>query len=92
LYITLVPSLSLLPYSAARAVRPSWTARQIFSGVAGISIRTPVAMVSALMTAAGAPIAPASPQPYTPSELEVQAVPPLVTTSKFGKSCARGIV
>jgi hypothetical protein len=54
--------------------------------VAGISTRTPVAFVIALMTAAGAPIAPASPQPFTPSELDVQAVPAEVTTSKFGRS------
>src|SRR5262249_26025474 len=44
-----------------------WSARHTFSGVAGISKRfTPRASVMALMTAAGAAIAPASPQPFTP--------------------------
>ena len=40
--------------------------------------------MTALMTAAGAPIAPASPQPLTPSGLWVQSVP-CVATVKFGR-------
>src|SRR5262249_10107133 len=62
------------PYSAASCCW--WMARQIFSGVAGISRwRTPwpfSASTMALEIAAGAPIAPASPQPLTPSGLCVQ--------------------
>ena len=43
-------------------------ARQTFSGVAGMSrLATPIASVTALISAAGDPIAPASPQPLTPS-------------------------
>ncbi len=69
-----------------------WIARHTFSAVAGISTRTPMALVIALITAGGEPIAPASPQPFTPSELAVQAVPAEVTTSKFGTLLARGMV
>ena len=46
--------------------------RHTRSAVAGIGTsRTPRASVSALMNAAGEPIAPASPQPFTPSGLWV---------------------
>ena len=55
------------PYSTARGVRCYWMMRQSFSGVAGMSrCRTPSgfsASTSALVIAAGAPIAPASPLP-----------------------------
>ena len=61
------------------------------STVAGIAIsRTPSASVSALMYAGGEPIAPASPQPFTPSGLWVHGVPWLPIL-KFGMSMARGI-
>ena len=47
-----------------------WIACQTRSGVAGISnLLWPIASVIALITAAEAPIAPASPQPFTPSGL-----------------------
>src|SRR6185437_6978902 len=50
-------------------------ARQTFSGVAGISNSlTPSASVTAFITAAGAAMAPASPQPFTPKGLDGQAV------------------
>src|SRR6516164_4015370 len=59
------------PYSAASGVRCCWIVRQSFSGVAGMSrCRTPSgfsASTSALVIAAGAPIAPASPHPSLPA-------------------------
>ena len=48
------------------------------------------AQAIALLMAAGAPIAPASPQPLTPSGLCEQGVS-RVSTSKFGRSLARGM-
>src|ERR1700688_2761571 len=52
-----------------------WMACHTRSGVAGISSRLlPIASVMALMTAADAPIAPASPQPLTPSGLPGHSV------------------
>src|SRR5690349_225865 len=52
-----------------------FNARQTFSGVAGMSkVFTPSASVTAFMKAAGAAIAPASPQPLTPSGFDGQAV------------------
>ncbi len=64
------------PYSAACLAPLS--ACQILSGVAGISmLSTPAtrnASVSALMTAAGVPMAPASPQPLAPMGLWVHGV------------------
>ena len=44
----------------------------------------------AFISAAGAPIAPASPQPFTPSGLCVQAVT-RVSTWYMGTSVARGM-
>ncbi len=46
--------------------------------------------MTALITVGGAPIAPASPQPFTPSGLCVQAVT-LCATLNDGRSSARGI-
>jgi len=68
---------------------------QIFSCVAGISTWvTPWsrnASTTALMTAGGEPMAPTSPQPYTPSGLWVQSVV-WVATLTGAKSSARGMV
>src|SRR3954452_17374879 len=65
---------------------------QTRSGVAGISSRLlPIASVIALMTAADAPIAPASPQPLTPSGLPGQSVVVWFSLNE-GRSSARGIV
>ena len=65
-------------YSAAARPWCCWIVRHSRSGVAGISIcRTPngfSASTIALAIAAGAPIAPASPQPLTPNGLCVQKV------------------
>ena len=53
----------------------SWSARQTFSGVAGMAISGRRARrVTAFIIAGGAPIAPASPQPLTPSGLCVHGV------------------
>ena len=64
-------------------------------GVAGIGTSfTPSsasASVTAFITAAGDPIAPASPQPFTPSGLCVHGVPLTVSTWMLGRSSARGI-
>src|SRR5277367_5316306 len=82
------------PYSAASGWRCCWITRHSFSGVAGMSkCRTPSgfsASTRALVIAAGAPIAPASPQPLTPSGLCVHRVT-LVDNAKAGRSSARGI-
>ena len=50
-----------------------------------------MALTMALITAGGEPMAPASPHPFTPSGLWVQAVT-VVSTEKLGRSSARGIV
>ena len=50
---------------------------------------TPSASVMAFITAAGAPIAPASPQPFTPSGLCVHGVS-RVSIWNIGTSPARG--
>ena len=61
-------------------------------GDAGIGTSlTPSALQIALISAGGEPIAPASPQPLTPSGLCVHGVPLTVSTVKVGKSSARGI-
>ena len=65
-------------------------ARHTFSAVAGIEMRTPIASVMAFITAGGAPIAPASPQPLTPSVLWVQGVT-VMATWKLGTSSALGM-
>ena len=65
----------LLPVGQAAAWR-ACASRHTFSGVAGMSTwRTPCplsASTSALITAAGAPTEPASPQPFTPIALFLQ--------------------
>src|SRR5665213_698104 len=68
-----------------------WMACHTRSGVAGISsLLLPIASVMALITAADAPIAPASPQPLTPSGLPGHSV--VVWDSlNDGRSSARGI-
>jgi hypothetical protein len=58
--------------------------------VAGIETRTPIASVTAFMTAGGAPIAPASPQPLTPSVLCVHGVS-VSATWKLGTLSALGM-
>src|SRR5262245_25670213 len=58
-------------------------------GVAGIGTSSePMASVSALMTAGGAAMAPASPQPLMPSGLDGQRVL-VMPTVKDGRSWAR---
>src|SRR5215472_10509614 len=72
----------------------AWIALHTRCGVAGMSMLfTPTAesaSCTAFMSAAGAPIAPASPQPFAPSGLCVQGVT-LVATLNDGRSSARGI-
>src|ERR1700730_8180222 len=69
-----------------------WMACQTRSDVAGISSRLlPIASVMALMTAADAPIAPASPQPLTPSGLPGHSVVVWFNLND-GRSSARGMV
>ena len=53
-------------------------------------MRTPIASVMAFITAGGAPIAPASPQPLTPSVLWVQGVS-VSATWKLGTLSALGM-
>src|SRR5271166_707280 len=82
-------------YSTAIRGAPPWMIDQSFCGVAGMSIcRTPYgfrASTTALMIAGGEPIAPTSPQPFTPSGLCVHSVVS-VPTVMFGRSSARGMV
>ena len=79
-----------LPIPPPAASGRSCSARQTFSGVAGIEMRTPIASVIAFITAGGAPIAPASPQPLTPSVLWVQGVS-VSATWKLGTLSALGM-
>ncbi len=59
----------LSPYSAARFM--GCMAFHTVSGVAGMAMsRTPMALVMALITAGGAAMAPASPQPFMPNGLD----------------------
>src|ERR1700704_6053766 len=68
-----------------------WIACQTRSGDAGMArLLLPMASVMALMTAADAPIAPASPQPLTPSGLPGHSVM-VWETLKDGRSSARGM-
>src|SRR5271163_4167196 len=78
-------------HSAARLRKAVWAARQTTCGVAGIAtFSCPTASVMALMTAGGAAIAPASPQPLMPSGLDGQSVS-VVATVNEGRSSARGM-
>ena len=64
--------------------------RQMAAGVAGMSTWvTPSASVSAEITACGAPMAPASPDPFTPRTLFLQGMLRKLM-SKRGRSSARG--
>src|ERR1700726_410405 len=68
-----------------------WMACHTRSGGAGISsLLLPIASVMALMTAADAPIAPASPQPLTPSGLPGHSVVVWLSLND-GRSSARGM-
>src|SRR5215467_12918069 len=79
------------PYSAAIGVRFARAASQTRCGLAGMSSRsTPSALAMALMTAAGDPIAPASPQPFIPNGLVLHGVT-VVLTLNDTRSLARGI-
>ncbi len=49
-------------------------ASQTFSAVAGIEISVPIASITAFITAGGAAIAPASPQPFDPNGFDVAGV------------------
>ena len=75
-------------------LRADWIACHTRCGVAGMSMSlTPTAAsasCTAFISAGGAPIAPASPQPLTPSGLCVHGVT-LVATLNVGRSSARGI-
>src|SRR5258706_14853251 len=83
------------PAAAARHFFAALIVFQTVNGETGIGTSlTPIdhsASVTAFITAAGAPIAPASPQPLTPSGLCVHGVPLAVSTLKCGRSSARGI-
>jgi hypothetical protein len=76
------PKMAVVLVSSSREVARKhalyafpWMACQTRSGVAGISrLLLPIASVMALMTAADEPIAPASPQPFTPSGLPGHSV------------------
>ena len=71
--------------------RDFWAAFQTACGVAGMAMSSwPSASVMALMTAAGAAMAPASPQPLMPSGLDGQGVL-VMATLKDGRSLARGM-
>ena len=66
----------------AAACSTSCSAAQTTAGVAGMAMSSvPIASVMALMTAAGAAIAPASPQPLMPSGLDGHLVNVVSTVS-----------
>src|SRR6185436_17876315 len=77
---------ALLDHSAAwRVWFVFWTAAHTVAGVAGIAISSvPTASVIAFITAAGAAIAPASPQPLMPSGLDGHFVS-VVSTLNAGR-------
>src|SRR5262245_13402173 len=80
-----------LPHSAASFCDDDLIARQTACGFAGMAMFScPSALVMALISAAGEAIAPASPQPFTPSGLDGQGVLVMVTLND-GRSCARGM-
>src|SRR5262249_30933753 len=76
---------------AARGTLAFCKADHTVCGVAGmVRSSVPIASVMALMTAAGAAIAPASPQPLMPSGLPGHLVT-VVSILNIGRSCARGM-
>ena len=85
-------SQALLDSAAARRLVEFLNARaQTAAGVAGMSIfSVPSALVIAFITAAGAAIAPASPQPLMPSGFDGHLVT-VVSTLNDGKLSARGM-
>src|SRR4029077_14302197 len=84
-------SVLLKAHSAASLCGARWQAFQTVSAVAGIATCSwPTASVRAWMTAAGAAIAPASPQPFTPKGFDGQGVT-VMPTWKEGRSSARGM-
>ena len=69
----------------------SATAAHTVAGVAGMAMfSVPIASVMAFITAAGAAIAPASPQPLMPSGFDGHVVS-VVPTLNDGRLSARGI-
>src|SRR5206468_11348776 len=78
-------------YAAFCALSAFCSARHTLCGVAGIAKSSlPIALVMALMTATGAAIAPASPQPLMPSGLDGEIVL-VISTFSAGRSWARGM-
>src|ERR1700687_838092 len=79
-------------YAALRLTLCFSIAAHTAGGVAGMASSShPMASVIALISAAGAAIAPASPQPLMPSGLPGQTVI-VVLTVKDGRLSARGMV
>src|SRR5579864_3510000 len=77
--------------AAARCVLTVCKADHTDCAVAGIvRASVPIAFVSALITAAGAAMAPASPQPLMPSGFDGLGVM-VVATLKLGRLSARGM-
>src|SRR5262249_56540324 len=78
-------------YAALRLLWPFCNACHTVCAVAGIAKSSvPIASVMALMTATGAAIAPASPQPLMPSGFDGDAVL-VMSTLSAGRSWARGM-
>src|SRR5690349_14899861 len=78
-------------YAASRLLLAFCNACHTACAVAGIAKSSvPIASVMALMTATGAAIAPASPQPLMPSGFEGDFVV-VMTTLSVGRLCARGM-
>src|SRR3984885_3439290 len=79
------------PHAACGILFDFCSAAHTACGVAGMaSSSVPMASVMALMTAAGAAIAPASPQPLMPSGLDGHLVK-VVSTLSVGRGLARGM-
>src|ERR1051326_8361221 len=80
------------PQAALRAPFDFWIALHTADAVAGmVTCSLPIASVIALMTAAGAAIAPASPQPLMPSGVDGHLVT-VMSTLNVGRACAGGLV
>src|SRR5262249_58456582 len=78
-------------YAALRLLFAFFNACHTVCAVAGMAKSSvPIASVMALMTATGAAIAPASPQPLMPSGFEGEGVL-VISTFSAGRSCARAM-
>lgn len=82
--------VGLIHLKSSRSMRAMHRDPDLLRGRRHGELVVPIASVMALISAGGEPIAPASPQPLTPSGLLGQGVFEVVTVNE-GRSSARGI-